>query len=97
MKKIIAFLLLILLTNQCFADELRIVTKIIDGDTVILDNNETVRLIGINAAELNRPSRPLVFYAEESYKFIKQLCEGERIKLEFDEVNSSNNHINQIN
>ncbi len=36
-----------------------------------------------------------MYYAEEAYKFTKQLCEGKKIKLEFDEANSANKHIDK--
>lgn len=93
MKKIIFFIILSLLfINTCFAEEIHIVTKVIDGDTVIIDDKETVRLIGIDAPELRHSSKPVMYFAEEAYKFVKNLCEEKNVKLEFDEANAPSGH-----
>lgn len=57
--------------------ELR-VTKVIDGDTIVLENGEYVRYIGMDSPEKGRP-----FYLEATREN-KRLVEGRKIRLEYD-------------
>lgn len=56
----------------------------IDGDTIVLENNQRVRLIGIDAPEIeNRKyGREGEYYGEEAKQFLKQLIEGKDVRLE---------------
>lgn len=54
------------------------VEKVIDGDTLILNNNETVRLSGIDAPELGQPGYEL------SKWFLQYLTEDEIVYMEKD-------------
>ena len=54
------------------------VSKVIDGDTVVLSTGEKVRLLGINAPEKGKP------YNKEATKQTKQLVEGKTVVLERD-------------
>ena len=49
---------------------------VIDGDTIRLQNGETVRLIGIDAPELSQPG------GEMSRQYLTQLIQGKRITLD---------------
>jgi len=60
------------------------VEKVIDGDTIRLDNDEVIRLIGIDTPELHHHEVPVQIFAEEASQFTRQLCEGFKIYLEFD-------------
>jgi len=60
------------------------VNRVIDGDTIVLSTNEHLRLIGINAPELNSKQ----CYSSESFTFLKNLVEGKAIKLEKDLSNT---------
>jgi len=55
-----------------------IVSKVIDGDTIKLQNGERVRLLGINTPEKGQP------YYEEATNRLKELIEGKTITLEKD-------------
>lgn len=65
------------------------VKSIIDGDTIVLSNNQYVRYIGIDTPELRRRIgetwiyEPMPF-AEESKEFNRDLVEGKAVRLEFD-------------
>lgn len=65
------------------------VSRVIDGDTIGLDNGETVRYIGIDAPEIREKEnsgwvyKPMPF-AEKARNFNRKLVEGKSIKLEFD-------------
>jgi len=74
-----------------------LVTRAVDGDTLVLENSERVRLIGIDTPEmhesnkLNRDAQrsgqdveAIKQLGRESYEFTKKLVEGKRIRLEFD-------------
>lgn len=57
------------------------VSEVIDGDTIKLSNNKFVRLIGINAPEVDEPC-----YKEAREKLIK-LVKGKTVRLESDVKN----------
>ena len=74
-----------------------LVVRAVDGDTLVLENKERVRLIGIDTPEmhesdkLSRDARRSGQDAEtikqlgrQAYEFTKKLVEGKRVKLEFD-------------
>lgn len=54
------------------------VVKVVDGDTVILSNGQTVRYIGIDTPEQGQP-----FY-EAAKNFNRKLVQGKTVELEFD-------------
>ncbi len=74
------------------------VKRVTDGDTLVLTNDERVRLIGIDAPE-SRPNprakkqagaegkdeKTILQMGKESTKFVKTLVKpGDEVKLEFD-------------
>ncbi len=74
-----------------------LVTRAVDGDTLVLENRERVRLIGIDTPEmhesnkLNRDAQrsgedvaTIKQLGRQSYAFTKKLLEGKRVRLEFD-------------
>lgn len=60
------------------------VIRILDGDTIILDNGEHVRLIGVDTAEKSHPLKPVEYFSEEATQFVKDLLKGQQVKLEYD-------------
>ncbi len=63
---------------------LRRVERVVDGDTVVLDGNEKVRLIGINTPESVDPRRPVQWYGKEASAYAKGLLLGKRVRMEQD-------------
>lgn len=74
-----------------------LVTRVVDGDTLKLENGERVRLIGIDTPEMHESSklykdsqrtnqdiRTIQAMGRKAYVFTKDLVEGERVRLEFD-------------
>ncbi len=74
-----------------------LVKRAVDGDTLVLENGERVRLIGIDTPEmhesdkLDRDSqrsgenkRTIQELGKRSYLFTRDLVEGKRVSLEFD-------------
>jgi micrococcal nuclease len=74
-----------------------LVTRVVDGDTLLLESGERVRLIGIDTPEIHesdklyRDSRrtgmdikTIREMGRRSYEFVRGLAEGNRVRLEFD-------------
>jgi micrococcal nuclease len=74
-----------------------LVTRAVDGDTVVLESGERVRLIGIDTPEMHESSklyrdaqrtkqdiRTIQALGRRAYNFSKDLVEGKRVSLEFD-------------
>ena len=67
------------------------VTKVIDGDTIRLEDGRLVRYLGIDAPELRKKVKSLWVYdpqpfAEEAAKLNKNLVEGKKVLIELDPV-----------
>lgn len=60
------------------------VTRVIDGDTIELENGERVRYIGIDTPETTDPRKPVQCFGVEASKKNKELVEGKIVRLEKD-------------
>ncbi len=60
------------------------VTRVIDGDTLLLSNGERVRLIGVDTPELCHPLKPVQYFAREASEFTREMVEGKKVRLEYD-------------
>ena len=76
--------LCMLFLNSTRAAEYRHCTRVVDGDTIILDGNERVRLIGVDTPETVHPSKPVEFFGKEASAFIRRMVEGKKVRLEYD-------------
>lgn len=83
MKHILIALLIPLLAQTAYARELRHVERVIDGDTIVLDGGERVRLIGIDTPEVYHPSEPVQCYGHEASDYLRQRLEGEDVYLKY--------------
>lgn len=72
-------------TNKEEIAEYRKVIRVVDGDTIILDGQERVRLIGVDTPETVHPSKPVEYFGKEASAFTKRMVEGKNIKLAFDQ------------
>ncbi len=74
-----------------------LVARVIDGDTLLLENKERVRLIGIDTPEMHesdklyrdsqrtgRRTGAIQQLGRQAYNFTRSLVEGKRVRLEFD-------------
>ncbi|MBL7081343.1 MAG: thermonuclease family protein [Candidatus Omnitrophica bacterium] len=74
-----------------------LVRRVIDGDTFLLENGKRLRLIGIDTPEIHGCDklyrdarrtrsnvRTIMKLGRRSYEFVRNLAEGERVRLEFD-------------
>jgi micrococcal nuclease len=73
------------------------VKRAVDGDTLVLENGERVRLIGIDTPEMHESNKlyrdaqrsgqdisTIQKLGRRAYEFTKNLVEGKRVSLEFD-------------
>ncbi|QQG44839.1 MAG: thermonuclease family protein [Candidatus Roizmanbacteria bacterium] len=60
------------------------VKRVVDGDTIELDNGKKVRYIGIDTPELKDPRKPVQCFAKEASDKNKELVEGKTVRLEKD-------------
>ncbi len=60
------------------------VKRVVDGDTIELENGQKVRYIGINTPETVDPRRPVQCFGIESSLANKKLVEGKAVTLEKD-------------
>ena len=70
----------------------RTVSRVVDGDTLVLENKERVRLIGVDTPETKHPSKPVEYYGKEATAFTKKMVHGKRARLEFDQANAHLGH-----
>ena len=77
-------LLFSLVLTPAFSSESYIVKRVIDGDTIVLENGEHIRLIGVDTPELHHPKKPVQYFAKEAREFTAKECLGKRVRIEFD-------------
>ncbi|MCX5776109.1 MAG: thermonuclease family protein [Candidatus Firestonebacteria bacterium] len=68
------------------------IIKVFDGDTVLLKDGRTIRLIGVDTPETNHPSLPAQRYGKEATAFTKNISEGKDCEVEFEENNKKDVH-----
>ncbi len=61
-----------------------VVKRVVDGDTLLLDTGERVRLIGVNTPETKHPDLPVDPLGLEASEFVVRRVEGKTIELRFD-------------
>jgi len=69
--------------TQTDREKVRVVS-VIDGDTIQLENGETLRYIGIDAPETVHQGKPVQCYGQEASLENKKLVEGKEIEVEKD-------------
>ena len=63
------------------------VIRIIDGDTIVVDNRgvlEKVRLIGVNTPETVDPRKKVECFGKEASRFVTDILTGSSVSLEID-------------
>jgi len=46
---------------------------VVDGDTLVVENKERVRLIGVDTPETKHPNKPVEYYGKEATAFTKRM------------------------
>lgn len=76
MKRILALILILLVSGCVSEDKTYHVSKIIDGDTFDLSNGERIRMLGINTPEKHE------YYFEEATDRLRELIANKEVRLE---------------
>lgn len=63
-----------------------LVTQVKDGDSLVTDTGADVRLLGIDAPELEKEGRPAQFLAHKARAVLDELIRGKRVRLEYDQL-----------
>ena len=63
----------------------RLCIRVVDGDTLVLDGGERVRLIGVDTPETVDPRRPVQYFGKEASAFTRRLAQGKTVRLEYDQ------------
>ena len=61
-----------------------LVTRVVDGDTIVLERIGKVRLIGVDTPETVDPRRPVQRFGRAASDFTKRTVEGKRVRVEYD-------------
>ncbi len=85
LKSFVVGLALSLAACLAGAEEYYNVVRVIDGDTIELEQIGTVRLIGVDTPETVHPSKPVEYFGKEASAFLRQLVEGKPVQLEYDQ------------
>jgi len=83
------FLFLILFIQLPATPDIRVVKKVVDGDTIWVSTKnggeEKIRLIGIDAHEVrNTPQKKAGFYGKEASAYLRKRVSGKKVRLEYD-------------
>lgn len=68
------------------------VARVIDGDTIELENGDSVRLIGIDTPELSGSD----CYSTEAKEYLEELILGKEVRLESDEKNDNKDKYDRL-
>jgi len=60
------------------------VRRVIDGDTLLLEDGTRVRLLGVDTPETKHPSQPAEPLGRQAAAFTRRHVEGRRVRLRFD-------------
>lgn len=63
-----------------------VVAQVADGDTVVLENGQKVRLLGIDAPELEKEGQPADFLAHKAKQVLTDLAQRQRVRLGYDRL-----------
>ena len=75
------FILLMFLASPIYSSTKPItISKVSDGDTVILSDDRRVRLIGVDTTEKSDPRKPLQYFSAEATEFLRKLIEGKEVE-----------------
>jgi endonuclease YncB( thermonuclease family) len=70
-------------TSSLNVERRGLVTRVIDGDTIVIDNKTHIRLVGVNTPELH-PTPELD--ALEAKQFMEEQCLGKKVGLDVDDA-----------
>lgn len=74
-------LTLLTIITLVYASPLRTVVRVVDGDTIVLDGKEKVRLIGVDCPEHNHPNESVKGFAKKATQFVETKALGKKVTL----------------
>ena len=90
---------LCLLTTAAWSSETARVTRVVDGDTLVVSiagQEERVRLIGVDTPETVHPQKPVEYFGKEASAFTKRIAEGKTVRLEADPQNTDRDKYHRL-
>jgi micrococcal nuclease len=60
------------------------VKRVVDGDTLLIDTGERIRLLGVDTPEIKSPDIPPEPFGPEASDFTTKLVSGKTVRLAFD-------------
>ncbi|NUQ65637.1 MAG: thermonuclease family protein [Pirellulales bacterium] len=71
---------------EALTEEIYTVERVVDGDTLLLENRARVRLMGVDAPESVKPDHPVEPFGPEASQFTRDFVArgGNRVRLQFD-------------
>jgi len=78
------FLSFFLSGRLSLAHEYYFVKRVNDGDTILLEDGQNVRYIGINAPEIDHDNKKAEHFGYKANVFNKKLLTSKKVRLEFD-------------
>ena len=76
-----AVVIIVLLFHMAKSLDLHTVIKVYDGDTIQIEDGTRVRLIGIDAPEVNSPYGHAEPYGYASKRYLVRLLHGEKVRI----------------
>jgi len=70
----------------------RQVTRVVDGDTIVLSPNDKVRLIGVDTPETVHPKKIVQCYGKEAKEFTQNAVSEQKIRLVLDDAHAGRRH-----
>ena len=77
-------ILMLLCVGSAKAQDIGVVERVVDGDTVVVTGIGSVRLIGVDTPETVNPQKPVEAFGREASGFLRRLVEQQRVRLEYD-------------
>jgi micrococcal nuclease len=100
MKRLaLCIVVLALLLPSVSAAETATVTRIVDGDTLVVSiagRQEKVRLIGVDTPETVHPNKPVEYFGKEASAFTRKMVDGQMVRLEEDGQSANRDHYGRL-
>lgn len=78
---IITVIVLVVLLKWARALDVNVVVRVYDGDTIELDDGRTVRLIGVDAPEVDSPYGPEQPFGPESRHYLTKMLLNQKVRV----------------
>ena len=84
-KVLILSIFLLFFSVACSNPQILICARVVDGDNIVLSNNERVRLIGVDTPETKHPQKPVEYFGKEATAFTNKMVGEKVFKLRYDQ------------